>query len=177
MFETFNDTCGLRMFIGFISFENNRTIEYTQAGPWERRSAAAAFPLFSALAAIFPDVIGQGSECRVVGGVIMEGALRPSGESPRVDETFQMMTERRGRKIHVGLDVPRGGAVRAGLHDEPKDLQSNGMTKRTELLGVPFELGGHPLLLTFSNQGASYFFENCETMGRAVLTRLCALAS
>lgn len=47
-----------------------------------------------------------------------------------------MMTQRRGGEIHMCLDGPRGHALAARLHDEPENRQPDGMTKRTELLGV-----------------------------------------
>jgi hypothetical protein len=118
-------------------------------GKKELRSAAAR--LTALLAAVLPEVVREGSEGGVVGGVEVEGAFRASRRYARVDEALQVMAECRGRKVDVGLDVTRGGAFRAGLHDVPENLEPDRMSESTELLGVAFELRGHGIFLIFSN--------------------------
>lgn len=78
-----------------------------------------------------------------MGPIDMERALSPGDEKAGVDQAFQMMAQRGGGHVHVGLNGPGGCPLRALLHDEPKHTQADGMTQGRELLGVLFECSLH----------------------------------
>jgi hypothetical protein len=112
-----------------------------------RKSAAAGF---AALTAILPNVIGERTKGRVIGRVVVKGALASGGQHAGIDQALQMVAECRGRKVDMRLDLPSRRAIAAGLHHEPQDLKADRMAKRAELLGVAFKFRGHALLLIFS---------------------------
>ena len=58
--------------------------------------------------------------------------------------------EERTGQAHTTEACARGDAALPALHDETEDREPHGVTERTELLGVAFQLGWHPLLLTNS---------------------------
>ena len=49
--------------------------------------------------------LGQGAQGGVVGCVVVEGALAAGGQQTRVDQTLEMVAERRGSQLDVPLDV------------------------------------------------------------------------
>ncbi len=86
----------------------------------------------------------------------MERALAPSLEETRVDEALEVMTERRGRHVHVRLDFSSGGSLRASLHDEADDGEARRVTEGTQLFGMALEFRRHGgIILTNSKNGAS----------------------
>ena len=111
------------------------------------KSAAAGL---AALTAILPNVIGESTKGRVIGGVVVKGALASGSQHAGIDQALQVVAERRGRQIDMRLDLPGRGAIATGLHHEPQDLKADRMAKRTELLGVAFNFRRHALLLIFS---------------------------
>lgn len=66
-----------------------------------------------------------------------------SREKTRFDEAFQVMTECRSGKIHMGLDVSSRRALRITLHHEAQDLKAQRMTQRAELLRMTFQYRTH----------------------------------
>ena len=102
------------------------------------------------LAAVFPQVIRQLAKRVVVGGVIVERPLATRSDDARVDQTFQMVAERRGRQVDVGLDRPGGRAFGTRLDDIAQDGQANRVAEGPELLGVAFQFFAHGLLLNYS---------------------------
>lgn len=101
------------------------------------RSAAA---LAAAFAAVFPEVVGETAKRVVLGGVVVERALRAGRQEVGVDEALEVMAERRRRHVDMALDVAGGGSLGAGLHDEPKHPQTYRMAERAQLLCVPLQL-------------------------------------
>src|ERR1700722_14443707 len=130
--------------------------------PGKITSAAAA--LTSLLAAVLPEVVRQDAQRRVVGGVVMERPLGARGEDPCVEQAFQVMTQRRRREVHMGLDLPGSGALGSRLNHEAEDLQPDRVAEGTELLGVTLYLRGHEVLLIFSKHRSKVMFQNSGRM-------------
>ena len=99
---------------------------------WQLATRAFA----AVLAAVLPEVIRQSPERVVVRGEVAERSFFSRVDHASIEEPLEMMTQRRGGEIHMCLDGPRGHALAARLHDEPENRQPDGMTKRSELLGV-----------------------------------------
>ncbi len=106
-------------------------------------SATALRRAFSALAAVFPEKIGECLQRRVFGRVIGKLAVAPSGNEAGRDEPVDMVIECGPRDVELGLKLGRGGAFRAALDDVAKDPESRGMPQRAELFGVPIEFRSH----------------------------------
>jgi hypothetical protein len=54
-------------------------------------------------------------------------------EDPRVEQSFQMVTQRRGRQIHVLLNRARRGALGTGWDDETQDGEAYRISECAEL--------------------------------------------
>lgn len=80
----------------------------------------------------------------------MERAFPTHREEPGVDESLQVVTQRRRGHADVRLNVTGRSAVLPGLNDEAQGLETHGVAERGECFGVAGELRGHPLLLIFS---------------------------
>ena len=80
----------------------------------------------------------------------MEGPVPTGPHHTRIDETLEVMTERRGRHVHMSLNRPSSGAFRARLHDVSQDRQANRVPESPELLGVMIQLAAHSLFLIYS---------------------------
>src|SRR5687768_11321289 len=103
-------------------------------------SAAARF---ATLAAVFPKVVGEHAQGRVVGGVVEERSFAPALEQIRVRQPLQMVAQRRGGQIDLCLDVAGGHASVSALHDAAQNREPNRMAERAQLFGVTIELRGH----------------------------------
>lgn len=74
----------------------------------------------------------------------------PGRKKPGVDQALQVMAERRGGKIDMGLYVTRCCSFRARLHHAAKNLEPHGMAQRAQTFRMAFEFRRHTILLTFS---------------------------
>src|SRR5258708_4902258 len=135
MFEMFRETCGLRMFMGHPSLLRN-------SSKFLGKKSAACLRALSSLAAVLPQVVGEGAQRVVVGPVVDECALAPRGKQPRRRQAFEVMAERRRRNIKLALNLPGGGPLRVPLHDVAHDREAQRVPECPELLRMMFELGG-----------------------------------
>ncbi|AUX27272.1 uncharacterized protein SOCEGT47_078560 [Sorangium cellulosum] len=94
-----------------------------------QKSAAS----IASLAAILPQVRGEGAERIVVGPVVVESPLSPALQDASLDEPFQVMAQRRGRKADVLLDRTCGCPLLASLNHEAQHIQSHRVAQRREL--------------------------------------------
>jgi hypothetical protein len=73
----------------------------------------------------------------------VEGSLPTGSHDARIDESLEVMAECRRRHVHMGLNGPGRGALRACLHDVAQDRQTDRMAESSELLGVVVQLSAH----------------------------------
>ena len=83
-----------------------------------------------------------------MGGVVVEGSIPTRPHYARIDEALEVMAERRGRHVDMGLNGPGSGTLRARLHDISQDREANRVPESPELLGVLVQLSAH---LSISN--------------------------
>src|SRR5262245_56971050 len=129
MFETLSEMWGLRTFMGTFlpKYSKYRTKKSTT--------------VLAALAAVFPEVRGQGAERVVVGAVVVERPFPPRTEDAGVDEPLQVVAQRRRWQVDVLLDFTSRRAIHAGLDHEAQHGEPHGMTERGELVSVAVEPG------------------------------------
>src|SRR5690349_17248706 len=123
----------------------------------DRRTSAA--PRLAALAAVFPEIVGERAKRHVLRGVVVERAFTAGLEKASVDEAFQVVAQRGCRQIHVTLNVTRRRSLIARLDDEPQDGEAHRVAERAQLLGMAVEFRRHALLLTNSKDAARAIFE------------------
>src|ERR1019366_3560270 len=148
-----------------------RTVGIT--GPFGKRwlrGVESATLRLAALAAVFPDVVGERAYRGKLGCVVVEGAFASHLQEIGVDQALQVMAQCRRWKVDVLLDLERGRPLGAALDYEAKNRQASRVPESAELLGVSIELRGHPLLLTNSNHAASLFFETFRRTRRVRLS-------
>ena len=75
----------------------------------------------------------------------MEGSIPTRPHHPRIDETLEVVAERRGRHIHMGLNGAGSGAFRARLDDVSQDREPNRVPESPELLSVLAQFSAHLL--------------------------------
>src|SRR5687768_6946280 len=102
MFETLSETWGFRTFM----------------------RASSSTTRFAALAAVFPEKVGQRAQGGEHGAVIDVRALAACLEEAVPRETIDVMAQRRRRHVELRLDFPRRRAVRPRLDDVPEHGQS-----------------------------------------------------
>src|SRR5688572_32654293 len=108
MLRTLRDRWGLRIFMMFSSFlPNNSNNSSKKMGA---RGDSAALGL-AALAAVFPQVVGQASQAREIGGVVVVRPLAARTEQPCIDQLLEVVTQRRRRQVDMRLDVTRRSAL------------------------------------------------------------------
>src|SRR4051794_40804846 len=90
----------------------------TTAGACEFSLRTSAAACFSALAAVFPQVIRQRAQRGVRRRVIMEGTLIAAAQEPRVEQPFQVMAQCGSGHLQMALDLAGGGATLSVLDDE-----------------------------------------------------------
>ncbi len=83
----------------------------------------------------------------------MKRPLVARREKARIDESFQVVAERRSGKINVRLDVSSRRAIRVTLHHKAQDLKAQRMTQRTELLRMMFQFRTHEATSNFFEVG------------------------
>ena len=70
----------------------------------------------------------------------MERSLGPGRKQVGVNQPPQMMAQRRGRQVDVGLDISRSGSLSARLNHETQNSQANWVTQSAELLSMAIDL-------------------------------------
>jgi hypothetical protein len=109
---------------------------------------------------------------------VASSAQHAGAQHARVDQPLQVVAEGRGGQVHVGLDVPRRGALAACLHHEAQDRKADGMAQCAELLSVTFDFRGHDIVLVFSNLSARYGSKIMErTVSRRQIQGRCWYAA
>jgi len=88
---------------------------------WVISGSGSGRALAAALAAVLPEVVRQTAKRVVVGGVVVERALLATHEHLRLDESLQVVAQRRRGQVDVALDLARGAAALTALHDESQD--------------------------------------------------------
>src|SRR5882724_3672516 len=118
----------------------------------EKKGSTAAA---TSLAAILPEVVGQGFEGVVIGAVEHERPLVAAVEQTRDRQPLQVMAQRRSGQVDVVLDLSRWRALRIALDDEPQDGQAGRVPQRAQLLGVLVEFARHGPFLLISKHASS----------------------
>src|SRR5688572_9222234 len=103
-----------------------------RAGP----SATHLCGTLAALAAIFPEKVGQRAERLVVGGVEGELPLAPRCDEPTCDEPIEVVVQGGPGDLELRLEIGRGHAIRAVLNHLAEDRKAGRMTESSELRGT-----------------------------------------
>src|SRR6185436_9192207 len=106
MFETFRETWGLRMFMG------GSLALVMSDHPGRTRSTAG---LASALAAVFPEVVGERAKGVVVGAVEDVLPIAPRAEEPGARQAFEVVAQCGPGDVELLLDHPHGRPVCVAL--------------------------------------------------------------
>jgi hypothetical protein len=103
-------------------------------------STAALRGTVAALAAVFPEKIGNGADSLVVGRMEGELPLAPDCDEAGIDQTFEVVVHRRPGDVQSLLQVCRGNSRRAGLNDSSEERETGNVAQRCELVGVALQL-------------------------------------
>ena len=106
-------------------------------------SAAAAAVGLAALAAVFPQVVGEGAQGGVVGAIVDEPALGALLEHAGRRQPFEVVTQRGPRDLELGLEVADHGALGVALHHQAHDREPHRTAQGSQLPGVALELRVH----------------------------------
>ena len=77
----------------------------------------------------------------------MEGTLAARLDDSGVNQSLQVVAERRGRQLHVLLDGTGRSPFGPGLDDEAKNREAYRVPQCAELLGMVLQFRGHLLIL------------------------------